>query len=405
MRVVVTGLGIISPLGKSIDVFWKSILAGKSGISFLNFGMTDSLKCHFAGRIENTVLDQYFSVKDCRRMDRFCQLAVYAAEQAWQDSGRTAIQNSREKTGVIFGTGIGGISTWDHPIPPESDSDETIPFNAFTIPRIMNNAPAAQTAIRLGLTGQNLTINTACSAGANAIGMGFREVQSGNHDAMICGGTEAPVTPKILKAWEILGVLTKEGSVTPFDRNRSGFVLAEGAGAVVLESLVSAQKNNRMIYAEIIGYGSNCDAHHLTAPEEKGQAEAIESALKDAGISITEIDYINAHGTATKINDRIETAAIKNVFKNNACKIPISSTKSMIGHAMGASSAIELIVTALSVKHNMIHPTRNYKEPDPQCDLDYVPGKAREKTINHALSNSFGFGGSNSVLVVKKWKN
>ncbi|MFA5905312.1 MAG: beta-ketoacyl-[acyl-carrier-protein] synthase family protein, partial [Desulfobacula sp.] len=222
------------------------------------------------------------------------------------------------------------------------------------------------------------------------------------------GGTEAPITPKILKAWDILGVLAKENSPTavkPFDRRRTGFVIAEGAAAVVIESLDSAIKSNRKIYAEISGFGSNCDAFHLTAPEKNGQAKAIQLALEDADINPEETDYINAHGTATRINDLVETAAIKDVFGDYAYNIPVSSTKSMLGHAMGASSAMELVATVLSVKNNIIHPTLNYQERDPECDLDYVPGKARVKTINHAISNSFGFGGSNAVLVVKKWKN
>ncbi|MBU1341608.1 MAG: beta-ketoacyl-[acyl-carrier-protein] synthase family protein [Proteobacteria bacterium] len=408
MRVVITGMGIISPVGNDLETYWQALISGHSGVGLIHDCCLSRLNCHFAGQVCNLNIKGFLNTREVRRMDRFCQFAIIAAKNAWNDSGRNSIKGPHENTGVIFGTGIGGISTWDNRLIPNSDSGEKTGMDAFTIPRIMNNAAAAQIAMQLNLKGMNITVNTACSAGANAIGMAFREIRAGNLDCIICGGAEAPITPKILKAWDILGVLSKENTknaVRPFDKNRTGFVLAEGAAAVVLESLNSAARHNRKIYAEIIGFGSNCDAHHLTSPAKAGQVKAIRLALNDAGIKAKKIDYINAHGTATKLNDRVETYAIKEVFENFAHHIPISSTKSMLGHAMGASSAMEIVVTALSVKNNVIHPTLNYQEPDPECDLDYVPGKARIKTINHALSNSFGFGGSNAVLVVKKWKN
>ncbi len=403
MRVVITGMGIVSPLGNDPEAYWQALICGHSGVSLINSCCLNQLNCHFAGQILDLNIEAFFNSRQLRRMDRFCQFATIAAKNAWLDSGGDFNSNPKENTGVIFGTGIGGISTWDNHLMQDSDTG----MNAFTIPRIMNNAAAAQIAMQLNLRGLNITVNTACSSGANAIGMAFREIRSENLDSIICGGSEAPITPKILKAWDILGVLSKENTKTavkPFDKNRAGFVLAEGAAAIVLESLDSATRHNRKIYAEIIGFGSNCDAHHLTSPAKEGQAKAIQLALHDAGIKAKQIDYINAHGTATKLNDHVETKAIKKVFGKYAYDIPVSSTKSMLGHAMGASSAMEIVATVLSVKNDVIHPTSNYQNPDPECDLDYVPGKARLKTINHAISNSFGFGGSNAVLVVKKWK-
>jgi len=408
MRVVITGMGIISPVGNDLETYWQSLISGRSGVGVINTCSLNQLNCHFAGRVHNLNIKDFFNARELKRMDRFCRFAVIAAKNAWLDSGRDLNKTHRENTGVIFGTGIGGISTWDNPFPKDSDPDDEACMNAFTIPRIMNNAASAQIAMQLNLGGMNITVNTACSAGANAIGMAFQEIRSGSFSCMICGGAEAPITPKILKAWDILGVLSKENTksaVKPFDRNRTGFVLAEGAGAVVLESLESAALCNRKIYAEITGFGSNCDAHHLTSPAKDGQARAICLALNDAGIKADKIDYINAHGTATRLNDRVETFAIKKVFGDYARDIPVSAGKSMLGHAMGASSAMEFIAMVLSVKNDLIHPTLNYKDPDPECDLDYVPKKARTKTINHAISNSFGFGGSNAVLVVRKWKH
>ena len=408
MRVVITGMGIVSPVGNDLETYWQALIAGHSGVGLIQNCCLNQLNCHFAGQVLNLNIEAFFNTRELRRLDRFCQFATIAAKNAWLDSGRDLNKGPRENTGVIFGTGIGGISTWDNRLITDTDSDDEAGMNAFTIPRIMNNAAAAQIAMQLNLRGLNITVNTACSAGANAIGMAFREIRSGNSHCIICGGTEAPITPKILKAWDILSVLSRENTksaVKPFDKNRTGFVLAEGAAAVVLESLDSATQYNRKIYAEIIGFGSNCDAHHLTSPAKDGQAKAIRLALNDASIETKKIDYINAHGTATKLNDRVETVAIKEVFGNYAYDIPISSTKSMLGHAMGASSAMEIVATALSVKNDVIHPTLNYQKPDPECDLDYVPGKARVKTLNHAISNSFGFGGSNAVLVIKKWKD
>ncbi|WP_300464384.1 beta-ketoacyl-[acyl-carrier-protein] synthase family protein [Desulfobacula sp.] len=408
MRVVITGMGIISPVGNDLETYWQSLISGQSGLEYIDGCCTNQLKCKFAGQVRNLDTNTFFNTRELRRMDRFSQFATIAAKHAWHDSGRDLNEHPDENIGVIFGTGIGGISTWDNPLKTNSGSKDDTRMNAFTIPRIMNNAAAAQIAMQLNITGMNLTVNTACSSGANAIGMAFQEIKAENFESIICGGTEAPVTPKILKAWDILGVLSRENTsraVKSFDKNRTGFVLAEGAAALVVESLDAAIRHHRQIYAEIIGFGSNCDAHHLTSPSKEGQAKAIQLALNDANIAAEKIDYINAHGTATRINDRVETDAIKAVFGKTAHDIAISSTKSIIGHAMGASSALEVVATVLSAKNDLIHPTLNYQDPDPDCDLDYVPGKARNKIINHAISNSFGFGGSNAVLVVKKWKN
>jgi 3-oxoacyl-[acyl-carrier-protein] synthase II len=336
-------------------------------------------------------------------------MGVVAAQMAWDDAGLESENYDHQSTGICLGTGIGGIITCEEGLRSFYAGGEGRDMDAFTIPRIMNNAAASYIAISLGLKGLNHTTNTACSAGANAIGQAFEYIRNRRCEVMLCGGAEAPITPGILKGWTVLQVLSQRNddparACRPFDKERDGFVLAEGAAVLVLESLSSALKRKADIYAEIAGFGSNCDAYHLTAPSLMGEVEAMHLAIKDAGLSPKDIDYINAHGTATKINDRVETAAIKEVFGDHAYKLPISSTKSMIGHGMGASSALEVIATVLSVKNHLIPPTVNYQKPDPECDLDYVPNQARPKEIKSAISNSFGFGGSNAVLAINKWE-
>jgi len=408
MSVVITGMGVISPIGCGVNNYWEGLINGRSGVRPIeSFDVSQS-----PSRIAGQALDfnplDFFTKRELRRMDRFCQMGVAAAQMAWDDAGLERESYNPQSIGVCIGTGIGGIITCEEGFRSFYDGGKGRDMDAFTIPRIMNNAAASYIAISLGLKGLNHTINTACSAGANAIGQAFDYIRNRRSEVMLCGGAEAPITPGILRAWTLLQVLSQRnddppGACRPFDKERDGFVLAEGAAVLVLESLSSALNRDADIYAEIAGFGSNCDAYHLTAPSLTGEVEAMHLAIKDAGLSPRDIDYINAHGTATEINDRVETAAIKEVFGDYAYKLPISSTKSMIGHAMGASSALELIATVLSVKNHLIPPTVNYQKPDPECDLDYVPNHARPKEIKSAISNSFGFGGSNAVLVINKW--
>lgn len=408
MRVVVTGIGIVSPLGCEVSEFWRRLINGQSGIGPIKGHDVSRLPVKIAGQALDFEPLNYLSKKEIKRLDRCSQLSIAAARTAWLDAGLGHVNGKYQNTGVFIGTGAGGISSYEESYHAEFGERKSRGMDAFTIPKIMSNAPANHIALQLGLKGMNITINTACSAGANAIGSAFELIRSGSNEIMLCGGVEAPITPLIVKAWSLLRVLSRgNGSPAeacrPFDLKRDGFVLAEGAGILILESLKSARRRKADIYAEVIGFGSNCDAFHLTGPSSEGEAEAMRLALNDSGLCPDNIDYLNAHGTATKLNDQVETAAIKSVFGDYAYQIPISSTKSTIGHALGASSALEFIGTVLSVKNDRIPPTINYHNPDPECDLDYVPNRARTKEIKTAMSNSFGFGGSNSVLLVKKW--
>jgi 3-oxoacyl-[acyl-carrier-protein] synthase II len=409
MQVVITGIGIVSPIGPDCESYWQALRNGISGIGPIEGFDVTQYPCRIAGQAMDFNPLDFFPKRQLRRMDRFTQMGVAAAQMAWDDAGLDWANYDHQKAGICLGTGIGGIITCDEGLRSFYTESHGRGMDAFTIPKIMNNSASAHIAIRLGIKGINHTINTACSAGANAIGQAFEYIRNGKCEVILCGGAEAPITPGILQGWTLLKVLSRRNddpvrACRPFDKARDGFVLAEGAAVLVLESLASALTRSNNIYAEIVGFGSNCDAYRLTAPSIEGEVDAMRLAIKDAGLNPEDIDYINAHGTATQINDQVETAAIKDMFGNYAFQLPISSTKSMIGHAMGASSALEFAATSLSVKHDLIPPTINYQVPDPECDLDYVPNQARPKEITHALSNSFGFGGSNAVLVVKKWK-
>ncbi|MGK0290004.1 MAG: 3-oxoacyl-[acyl-carrier-protein] synthase II [bacterium] len=405
MRVVITGMGVISPIGSTINKFWDSLQNGSSGIRPITSFDTSDTHCKVGGQVQDFDPEQFFKRKQLKSMDRFSQLGLAAALMAWEDAFGKDPSDDLSSTGVIAGTGIGGIPSYkkayDAIYGPEKKR-----VDAYTIPRIMNSAISSNIAIYLGLKGRNITLNTACSSGGNAIGHAFELIRNGAEKRILCGGAEAPVVHSLFKVWEALGVLSKKNDSTsckPFDQERDGFALSEGAGMLVLESLDSALERNATIYAEITGFGTNCDASSLTSPSEEGVTTAMDLALKSAEISPEEIDYINAHGTGTKINDAIESKAIRNVFGKHVENLPVSSSKSMLGHSMGASSALELIITALTVKNDCIPPTINYNTPDPNCDLNYVPNKAVSKKVTTAMSNSFAFGGSNAVLVVKKW--
>jgi len=412
-RVVVTGLGVVSPIGNNIEDFWKSLLEGKSGAGRLkSFDPT-----HFTSKIAAEVKDfdpsQQLSPKEMRRMDRFVQFAVVASKAALADSKIDLNKSDKNRIGVLIGSGIGGLHTVEREhaqylkLGPVKGPDRMSPF---LIPMLIVNMAAGQVSITLGLKGPNSTVATACATGNHSIGDASRIIQRGEADAMVCGGSEAAITPMGFGGFCALKALSTayndepERASRPFDKKRDGFVMGEGSGIVFLEEMEHAIKRGAHIYCELIGYGMSADAYHMTAPdpEADGGVRCMEASLKDAGIKPNEVDYINAHGTSTLYNDRIETLAIKKVFGEYARKLPISSTKSVMGHLLGAAGGVEMAVCALTIKHGIIPPTINYENPDPECDLDYVPNKPRHAKVKVAMSNALGFGGHNATLVVRK---
>ncbi|MEP9410036.1 MAG: beta-ketoacyl-ACP synthase II [Candidatus Brocadia sp.] len=406
-RVVITGMGVITPLGASITDFWGAIVEGKSGIKNITRFDVENFPIKIAGEVADFDPENFFADDKIDRMDRFSQFALAAAYQAVINSKLEIKKGMRDDMGVVLGTSIGGLSS------QEKAAEDLFTrgyksVDPMSIVKVISNAAACHIARHFGLMGPNYTISTACASGANAVGEAYKMIRDGYAQAMIAGGVDAPLTPVFFAAWHKMRVLSRQNSCPqrackPFSKNRDGIVIGEGAGIIILEEFNSAQKRSAPIYGEIIGYGSTNDAYHLTFPHIDGEVKAIERALEDAQISQEEIDYINAHGTATALNDSVETDSIKRVFREKAYSIPISSTKSMIGHTLGASGAIEAITCALTINESIIPPTINYEEPDPQCDLDYVPNTARQANIHIALSNSFGFGGSNAVIILKKF--
>jgi 3-oxoacyl-[acyl-carrier-protein] synthase II len=406
-RVAVTGLGIISPCGNNINDFSTNIIAGKSGVRRVSSEYSNLLSVKIAGEVDFNPLD-YFTKRQTSSLDRVSQFALAAASQAWKDAGLSLDVKEKERAGVYIGSGMGGVHTI------EEEYDQLFRHNAdrvkpLTVLMVMNNAAASHISIEYGLSGPCLTVSTACASSANAIGEAFRQIRDGYVDVMLAGGTEAFLTYGSFRSWESLRVLAVEDpedpskSCKPFSKNRSGIVLGEGAALLVLEEMERAISRGVSIYAELLGYGSTSDAVHMTKPSFEGQARAISEALKEAGISSENIEYINAHGTATQLNDLLETQAIKKVFGDYAYRVPISSTKSMHAHTMGAAGAIELVVSLLAIKHQAIPPTINLDQPDPECDLDYVPKLGRKgMKVNTVMSNSFAFGGTNAVLIVGK---
>jgi len=413
-RVVVTGLGVVSPVGNSIENFWKSLLEGKSGVK--------RLKCfdptYFTSKIAAEVKDfdptPYLSAKELRRMDRFTQFAVVAAKMAIADSKIDLGKEDLNRIGVLVGSGIGGLHTIEKEhdqfiaLGPEKGPDRMSPF---LIPMLIVNMAAGQISITLGLKGPNSAVATACATGNHAIGDAFRLVRHNDADVMVSGGAEAAITKMGFGGFCALKALSTsndepERASRPFDKNRDGFVIGEGSGIVVLEEMEHAIRRNAPIYCELIGYGMSADAYHMTAPDPQGDGaiRCIAASLKDADIKPEDVDYINAHGTSTLYNDKIETLAIKKVFGEHAKKVAISSTKSVMGHLLGAAGGVELIACALAIRDGIIPPTINYETPDPDCDLDYVPNKARKAHINVCISNSLGFGGHNATLVVRRFK-
>ncbi len=409
-RVVVTGLGAITPIGNTLTDYWQGLVAGKNGIGPITLFDPSRHACRIAGEVKGFNAEDFMDRKDAKRMDRFAQFGVAASKQAIADAGLVIDDSNATQVGIIIGTGVGGLKVMEdqQEVYLTRGPDRCSPF---MIPMMIANMAAGLTAIHTGAKGPNSCSVTACAAGSNAIGDAFRLIQHGYAQAMICGGAEAAITPLSVAGFASARALSTRNddpghASRPFDVNRDGFVLGEGAGIVILEELTAAQARGAKIYAEIVGYGLTCDAYHMTAPSPGGEgaSRAIEFCLKDAGITPDQVSYVNAHGTSTPANDSTETAAIKRALGDNAYNIAISSTKSMTGHLLGGSGGIEAIAAIMAVHNDIIPPTINLETPDPACDLDYVPHTSRESKVEIALSNSFGFGGHNVTLGFRKFQ-
>lgn len=405
-RVAITGMGIVSPVGNDCTTFFDNLLAGRSGIRRLSAGFAGQLAANVGGEVEFDAAARFPKTK-LGLLDRFSQFALEATAQAIRESGFEPDVSLKARTGVYLGTGMGGASTVEAGY-EELFRQRKDRLPPFTVVRAMNNAAAGHISIDYGLRGPGITYSTACSSSAIAIGEAFRALRHGYVDAAIAGGAESLLTLGTIRAWEALRTLAvtdadnPAASCRPFSKDRTGLVLAEGAGIVVLENLEHALRRGAFIHAELIGYGAGSDAEHLTRPGREGQVRAMQQALVDAGIAADEVDYINAHGTATLAGDAVETAAIKQVFGAYAAHLPVSSTKSMHGHLMGATGAVEFIASVLAMKRRALPPTANLRVPDPECDLDYVPNRGREGVeLRIVMSNSFAFGGSNAVLIAR----
>jgi len=407
-RVVITGIGLVTPLGNDVSSNWENLLAGRSGIAPITHFDASAHPVRFAGEVRGFDPAAYIDKKDVKRMDAFTHYAVAAARMAVTDARLAMETVPAERVGVLVGVGMGGISTIEEYLRLffESGLKKVTPF---FIPRLIANMAPGQIAIHLGAKGVNFAATSACASGGHAIGEAYRQVRFGFQDVMFAGGAEAAVTPMGVGGFAVMRALSTRNeeparASRPFDKERDGFVMAEGAGMLVLETLDHAVTRGARVYAEIIGYGANADAHHITTPSPQGEgaARCIRLALDDGEIDPLEVDYINAHGTSTPYNDVNETQAIKCVFGEHAARIAVSSTKSMTGHALGAAGAIEAAYVALTLHHGLIPPTINYEHADPECDLDYVPNQARRAAVRVALSNSFGFGGANACLAFRR---
>jgi 3-oxoacyl-[acyl-carrier-protein] synthase II len=408
-RVVVTGIGAVTPLGNDAETTWKNLIAGKSGIGPLTRLNADEYPAKVAAEVKDFQIERFVDKKDARKMDRFTHYAVAAAMMAVKDANLTINEENATHVGVWIGSGIGGMETFENQFETFLNRGYKR-VSPFFVPMMIPDMATGQVSIMLGAKGVNSCTVTACATGTNSIGDAFKVIQRGDADVMITGGAEAPITRMSVAGFCANTALSTnpdpQTASRPFDLNRDGFVIGEGAGIVVLEELEHALKRGAKIYAEIVGYGSTGDAYHITAPapEGEGGARAMKMALADAGLRPEEIDYINAHGTSTAYNDKYETAAIKEVFGEHAYKLAVSSTKSMTGHLLGAAGGIEAIFTALAIKEGIIPPTMNLQTPDPECDLDYVPNEARKKEIKAAISNSLGFGGHNATIALRKYE-
>lgn len=408
-RVVVTGLGAITPIGNTLSEYWEGLLSGRNGIGPITLFDPSRHNCRIAGEVKGFDPHDYMDRKEAKRMDRFAQFAVSASKQALANAGFVINDLNAEQVGITIGTGVGGLKILEdqQEVYLTRGPDRCSPF---MIPMMIANMAAGLTAIHTGAKGPNCCPVTACAAGSNAVGDAFRLIQNGYAQAMICGGTEAAVTPLSLAGFASARALSTRNddpahACRPFDLERDGFVMGEGSGILILEELEHALSRSARIYAEIIGYGMTCDAYHITSPVPggAGAARAISLAMKDAGLTPDQISYINAHGTSTPANDSTETAAIKAALGESAYRVAVSSTKSMTGHLLGGSGGIEAVATVMAIAHDQVPPTINLQNPDPNCDLDYVPNKSRAQKVEVALSNSFGFGGHNVTLAFKKF--
>ncbi|MCM2675087.1 beta-ketoacyl-ACP synthase II [Alkalicoccobacillus plakortidis] len=409
-RVVVTGMGAVTPLGLDVESTWNGIKAGVSGVGPLTRVNADEFPMKVAAEITNFDSGSYMDKKEARKMDRFTQYAVAASLMAVKDADLVIDESNADKIGVWIGSGIGGMETYEQQFRNFLEKGQRR-VSPFFVPMLIPDMASGQVSIITGAKGVNSCSVTACASGTNSIGDAFKVIQRGDADLMITGGAEAPITNMSIAGFCSAKAVTHNAEPStasrPFDANRDGFVMGEGAGILILESLESAEARGAHIYAEIVGYGASGDAHHITAPAPGGEggARAIQMALDDAGLQPEDIQYVNAHGTSTQMNEKFETMAIKSVFKEHAYNMAVSSTKSMTGHLLGAAGAVEAIFSIKAITDQILPPTINYETPDPDCDLDYVPNKAREASVDAVLSNSLGFGGHNATLIFKKYKN
>ena len=408
-RVVITGLGAITPVGNNTEEFWKNIKAGKCGIDEITAFDTTNYKVKLAGEVKNYNPEDYFDKRTAKRMDRFSQFAIIAAKEAWEDSKLDKEKENMERVGVILGSGIGGLNTMEKDITNlvEKGPDRVSPM---FIPMAICNMAAGNVAIELGIKGESISMVTACATGTHCIGESFRMIKNGYQDIVLAGGTEASINPIGVAGFTNIKALSqatdKNRASIPFDKERSGFVMGEGAGVIILEELEHAKARGAKIYAEIVGYGATSDAYHITSPAPGGEggARAMKIAMEEAGVKPEEITYINAHGTSTHLNDSCETMAIKTALGEAASKVMVSSTKSNTGHLLGAAGGVEAIVCCKAIEDNFVPATINYKVPDEECDLDVVPNEGRNVEVKYAMSNSLGFGGHNATILFKKYE-
>jgi 3-oxoacyl-[acyl-carrier-protein] synthase II len=408
-RVVITGIGAVSPVGLTVSSMWEALISGKSGIDYISSFDPAPFDTKFAAEVKGFDPIVYVSRKEAHRMDRFTQFAVAASLQAVESAGLKIDNNNAEETGVIIGSSVGGMLSISEQLKVLNEAGPRR-VSPILAPTMTGDAASVQVSLISGAKGLSYSPSSACSSGSDAIGQAYQAIRAGDAKVMIAGGTEAPIAPLIVAAFNSLHALSisnngVQAACRPFDAERDGFVLGEGAAIMVIEDASYAIERGAPILAEIVGYSATSDAFHLTQPSPNGEgaAKALRLALKGAGLSPSDIDYINAHGTATLLNDRTETRAIKNVFNGHAYRIPISASKSMIGHLIGAAGSIEAVISVLAINHGIVPPTINLTHPDPECDLDYVPNEARPVKVKTAMSNSFGFGGHNSVIIFRQY--
>ncbi len=408
-RVVITGMGAVTPIGNDVESFWNGVKEGKCGIDFIKSMDTEKFKVKIAAEVKEFNPEVAIDKREAKRMDKYCQYAMVATDEAIKDSELKLDEVDSYRVGVLVSSGIGGLETLENEHKRMINRDTT-KVSPFLIPMMIENIASGNIAIKYGAKGPCLSVVTACATGTNSIGEAFEMIKANRADVIIAGGTEASITGVGMAGFTSLTALSNSQdpmrASTPFDKNRSGFVMGEGAGVLILEELNHAKARGAKIYGEVVGYGTTCDAYHITSPSPDGEgaARAMKQAIEEAGVDLKEISYINAHGTSTPYNDKFETLAIKKVFENDAYNVPVSSTKSMIGHLLGASGAVESIVCIKSLQDGFIPATIGLQDKDEDCDLDYVPNVGRKAELKYALTNSLGFGGHNATLLFKRWE-